>query len=145
MHSNLIARQLFDVTIRVESITEFSTNQMSIMIENTHVFTDFCDVLYAAAFICGEFAHYLKDKRKVCLNLLFKNYDFPSYIQATFLQNSLKIFVKLIENENIDNLDSLCDEINQLLKPFLFSDDFEGNEISKFNNLQLAINFFFLF
>lgn len=128
VHANLIARQLFDVTIRVESITEFSTNQMSIMIENADVFTDFCDVLYAAAFICGEFAHYLTDKRKVCLNLLSKNYDFPAYIQATFLQNSLKIFVKLIENEKVDNLDELCDELNQLLKPFLFSDDFEVQE-----------------
>lgn len=128
VHANLIARQLFDVTIRVESITQFATNQMSIMIENAGVFTDFCDVLYAAAFICGEFAHYLADKRKVCRNLLLKNFDFPPYIQATFLQNSLKIFVKLIENEQVDNLDALCDELNQLLKPFLFSDDFEVQE-----------------
>lgn len=128
VHANLIARQLFDVTIRVESITAFSTNQMSIMIENAGVFTDFCDVLYAAAFICGEFAHHLTDKRKVCINLLSKNFDFPAYIQATFLQNSLKIFVKLIENENVADLDHLCGELNQLLKPFLFSDDFEVQE-----------------
>lgn len=128
VHANLIARQLFDVTIRVESITQFSTNQMSIMIENAGVFTDFCDVLYAAAFICGEFAHHLTDKRKVCINLLSKNFDFPSYIQATFLQNSLKIFVKLIENEPVADLEHLCGELNQLLKPFLFSDDFEVQE-----------------
>lgn len=128
VHANLIARQLFDVTIRVESITAFSTNQMSIMIENAGVFTDFCDVLYAAAFICGEFAHHLTDKRKVCINLLSKNFDFPSYIQATFLQNSLKIFVKLIENESVGDLEHLCGELNQLLKPFLFSDDFEVQE-----------------
>jgi len=128
VHANLIARQLFDVTIRVESITQFSTNQMSIMIENAGVFTDFCDVLYAAAFICGEFAHYLTDKRKVCLDLLSKNFDFPPYIQATFLQNSLKIFVKLIETEQVGNLDALCDELNQLLKSYLFSDDFEVQE-----------------
>lgn len=128
VHANLIARQLFDVTIRVESITQFSTNQMSIMIENAGVFTDFCDVLYAAAFICGEFAHHLTDKRAVCTNLLSKNFDFPSYIQATFLQNSLKIFVKLIENERVADLEHFCGELNQLLKPFLFSDDFEVQE-----------------
>lgn len=75
-HGNLIAQQMLDVAIRVESIRPFATKQMvrfsfvlqsesltfdsqAILVENCSVFannTSVCEVLYAAAWICGEFA-----------------------------------------------------------------------------------------
>ena len=60
-HGNLISLQMLDVAIRVESIRTFACNQMAILLENAHVFihgsnsTTVAEVLYAAAWICGEF------------------------------------------------------------------------------------------
>ena len=60
-HGNLISLQMLDVAVRVESIRPFACNQMAILLENAHVFilgansTTVAEVLYAAAWICGEF------------------------------------------------------------------------------------------
>jgi len=62
--------QLLDVAVRVESIREFACHQMAILLENAHVFilgsnsTSVAEVLYAAAWICGEFSSHLKDPQK---------------------------------------------------------------------------------
>lgn len=78
-HGHLISLQMLDVAVRVESIRTFACNQMvnallyvnsialcyffqAILLENAHVFilgansTTVAEVLYAAAWICGEFA-----------------------------------------------------------------------------------------
>ena len=82
-HGHLISLQMLDVAVRVESIRSFACNQMvnilryansinqpfcflsltqAILLENAHVFilgansTTVAEVLYAAAWICGEFA-----------------------------------------------------------------------------------------
>ncbi|CAF1562431.1 unnamed protein product, partial [Rotaria sordida] len=52
---------MLDVAVRVESIRSFACNQMAILLENDYVFihdsnsTVVPEVLYAAAWICGEF------------------------------------------------------------------------------------------
>lgn len=79
-HSGIIAQQLLDVAIRVEAIRPFVTQQMvgifeislhmlkflfshqAILLENSQIFANgshVCEVLYAAAWICGEFAEYV--------------------------------------------------------------------------------------
>lgn len=59
-HGPLVATQMLDVAIRVQAIRKFAVQQMAILLENTNLLTQpgskMADVLYAAAWICGEFA-----------------------------------------------------------------------------------------
>lgn len=61
-HGPLVAAQMLDVAIRVQAIRAFAVAQMSLLLENVHFLTgsaqrtSMCEVLYAAAWICGEFA-----------------------------------------------------------------------------------------
>ena len=61
-HGQLIASQMLDVAIRVKAIRPFAVSQMAILLENAHLLANnsqrngICEVLYAAAWICGEFS-----------------------------------------------------------------------------------------
>lgn len=59
-HGPLVATQMLDVAIRVQQIRNFAVSQMALLLENAHLFfrpsSKMADVLYAAAYICGEFA-----------------------------------------------------------------------------------------
>lgn len=62
-HGKLIATQLLDVTIRVQAIRKFSAQQCAMLLENASILTGqpratMSEVLYAAAWICGEFARF---------------------------------------------------------------------------------------
>lgn len=61
-HGHLIAAQMLDVAIRVKAIRKFAVSQMSVLLDSTHLVASstqrngICEVLYAAAWICGEFS-----------------------------------------------------------------------------------------
>lgn len=62
-HGGLIANQLMDVAIRVVAVREFTVGQMALLLDNAHVIvgpaaarSSIAEVLYAASWICGEFA-----------------------------------------------------------------------------------------
>lgn len=59
-HGVLVAHQMLDVAIRVQAIRKFAVEQMAILLENAHILTQpsskMVEVLYAAAWICGEYA-----------------------------------------------------------------------------------------
>lgn len=61
-HGHLIASQMLDVAIRVKAIRIFAVAQMATLLDNAHLLTGnmqrngICEVLYAAAWICGEFS-----------------------------------------------------------------------------------------
>jgi AP-3 complex subunit delta-1 len=61
-HGPLVASQMLDVSIRVQAIRAFAVAQMSLLLDNVHFLTgsaqraSMCEVLYAAAWICGEFS-----------------------------------------------------------------------------------------
>lgn len=65
-HGHLIASQMLDVAIRVKAIRVFAVAQMAMLLDNAHLLTGnmqrngICEVLYAAAWICGEFSEYVK-------------------------------------------------------------------------------------
>lgn len=56
--------QMQDVTVRVQSIRHFSVSQMALLVENANLLlagsaqhrSNICEVLLAAAWICGEYA-----------------------------------------------------------------------------------------
>lgn len=61
-HGKLLANQMMDVAIRVVAVRKFTVGQMSILLENSHLFAHnshkngICEILFAAAWLCGEFA-----------------------------------------------------------------------------------------
>ena len=63
-HGQLIATQLLDVAIRVQAIRNFAVQQCSILLENACLLSGqpretMSEVLYAAAWICGEFSRFV--------------------------------------------------------------------------------------
>lgn len=59
-HGPLVAAQMLDVAVRVQAIRGFAVQKMAQLLEDAHILTQpgtkMADVLYAAAWICGEFA-----------------------------------------------------------------------------------------
>ena len=71
--------------------------------ENTHLFTGsitnhgICEVLYAAAWIVGEFSEHLTDPRATLDSLLNpKAVALPPHIQAVFVQNIVKLYASIL-------------------------------------------------
>lgn len=61
-HGPLLAHQMLDVAVRVKAIRPFAVSQMTLLLNNSHMFmqpsggSNMANVLYAAAWICGEYA-----------------------------------------------------------------------------------------
>lgn len=108
-HGALIAAQMMDVAIRVETIRGFAVAQMALLIENSHLLmggggvggrgSGATEVLYAACWICGEFAGRLPDARET-LKSMFRGKvsALPGHIQAVYIQNGLKLFVHVLRS-----------------------------------------------
>lgn len=74
-HGELIANQMLDVAIRVEAVRGAACARMSHLLENTPLLIgqndSICQVLYAAAYICGEFSQYVGFIRNINFVLSF--------------------------------------------------------------------------
>ena len=71
--------------------------------ENTHLFSGstqkngICEVLYAAAWITGEFSEFLSDPRETIDALLNPKINaLPGHIQAVFVQNIVKLYASIL-------------------------------------------------
>jgi len=136
-HGNLISLQVLDVAVRVESIREFACHQMAVLLENAHVFihgsnsSSVAEVLYAAAWICGEFSSHLQNPRKTLESMLNTKVTlFPGHIQSVYYQNILKILTFILTN--IENNDEEMKQIVSMtvdkMTVFLSSGDVEAQE-----------------
>lgn len=133
-HGSIIAEQLLDVTIRVESVRKFSVNEMVNLINSfpssSQTNTMF-EVLYAAAWIIGEFAAEIEVPNEV-LQLLLQDRSIPGHIQAAFVQNSVKVFTHIFANAVRDQdqlaIQNISDFMEQQLKHYLSSGDIEVQE-----------------
>lgn len=83
---------------------------MTILVDNVHVFrvdkdgqgSDICEVLYAATWICGEFASCLENPEATLNSMLKAKLDnLPGHIQATFVQNIFKLYSFIMSNIKI--------------------------------------------
>ena len=88
-HGSLIASQLMDVTIRVESIRSFSVRQMSLLLQNHHLLLSSqrgcsTDVLFAAAWICGEFSEHLGMIKSYTFSTLHGSIICPKFRSAQY-------------------------------------------------------------
>ncbi|CAF1223260.1 unnamed protein product, partial [Didymodactylos carnosus] len=140
-HGSLISLQMLDVAVRVESIRQFACNQMAILLENAHMFivgsnsTSVAEVLYAAAWICGEFCSHLKEPEKTLNSMLnTKIIQFPGHIQSVYFQNILKIITYILtqtaqeEKNKTDDIKELLTSTIDKLSAFLMSGDVEAQE-----------------
>ncbi|XP_044014482.1 AP-3 complex subunit delta-1 isoform X2 [Aphidius gifuensis] len=136
-HGQLVATQLLDVTIRVQAIRKYSVQQCALLLDNAHLLTcqprsTMCEVLYAAAWICGEFSSELDDKMKTLKSMLKSQKNFlPGHIQAVYVHNILKLSSIILINAKKNNETDIINEIYKLknsMNEFICSGDLEVQE-----------------
>ncbi|KAM6218533.1 AP-3 complex subunit delta-1 [Rhynchocyon petersi] len=103
-HGHLIAAQMLDVAIRVKAIRKFAVSQMSALLDNAHLVASntqrngICEVLYAAAWICGEFSEHLQEPQQTLEAMLRpKVTTLPGHIQAVYVQNVVKLYASILQ------------------------------------------------
>ncbi|XP_017094450.2 AP-3 complex subunit delta [Drosophila bipectinata] len=133
-HGRLIAEQLLDVAIRVPVVRQFAVNEMTNLLDTFTVSAQsnsMYEVLYAAAWIVGEFSGELEDAEKT-LNILLRPRQLPGHIQGVYVQNVIKLFARLattcLELQDLAGLIRLCDHVLEKLQHFNGSSDIEVQE-----------------
>ncbi|KAL9880142.1 AP-3 complex subunit delta isoform X1 [Glossina fuscipes] len=133
-HGRIIAEQLLDVAIRVPIVRQFAVNEMANLLDTFIVSSQsnsMYEVLYAAAWIVGEFSNELENVEPT-LNVLLKPRQVPGHIQGVFVQNVMKLFTRLattyMENGDVNGLITLCDQVLEKLQSFNSSNDIEVQE-----------------
>uniref|UniRef100_A0A3B4E6S6 AP-3 complex subunit delta-1 n=1 Tax=Pygocentrus nattereri TaxID=42514 RepID=A0A3B4E6S6_PYGNA len=121
-HGHLIASQMLDVAIRVKAIRAFAVAQMAMLLDNAHLLTGnmqrngICEVLYAAAWICGEFSEHLEDPNQTLEAMLRpKVATLPGHIQAVYVQNAAKLFATVLRKHEGATDSQAAQETSQLL------------------------------
>ncbi|XP_026091857.1 AP-3 complex subunit delta-1-like isoform X3 [Carassius auratus] len=121
-HGHLIASQMLDVAIRVKAIRGFAVAQMATLLDNAHLLTGntqrngICEVLYAAAWICGEFSEHLEEPMQTLEAMLRpKVATLPGHIQAVYVQNAAKLFATVLRKHEGETDSQAAQETSQLL------------------------------
>ncbi|KRZ08205.1 AP-3 complex subunit delta-1, partial [Trichinella zimbabwensis] len=140
-HGSLIAEQMLDVAVRVLPVRHFAVSQMTRLIENAGVVlscssqyrSDLSEVLYAAAWICGEFAEHISDPQSTLETMLRTKVTLmPGRIQSIYIQNIGKIYAHLLDlyekEQEWDRIYSLDNLLLSKLPQFLLSDYLETQE-----------------
>ncbi|XP_050083853.1 AP-3 complex subunit delta [Anopheles aquasalis] len=132
-HGQLIAAQLLDVAIRVQAVRSFAVNEMATLLASYPVCSvpngTMHEVLYAAAWIVGEFGSCLA-KPEQTLAVLLQPRPVPGHILAVYVQNALKLFAYLAgrDSDDVGALRAHCDTFLAGLPAFLSSADIEVQE-----------------
>ncbi|XP_064555631.1 AP-3 complex subunit delta [Drosophila montana] len=133
-HGRLIAEQLLDVAIRVPVVRQFAVIEMTNLLDTFAISTQsnsMYEVLYAAAWIVGEFSAELADAEKT-LNILLRPRQLPGHIQGVYVQNVIKLFARLatscLELQDMPGIVRLCDHVLEKLQHFNGSNDIEVQE-----------------
>ncbi|KAJ8950778.1 hypothetical protein NQ318_011271 [Aromia moschata] len=131
---HVIGAQLMDVCIRVQAIRSFAVAEMAQLLEvytSTSQFTIMQEVLYAAAWLCGEFVSELQKPEDTLLSLL-KYKILPQHIESVFIQNIIKIFASVMEKyelkEQYDDILRLCDLVTEKMSESIKSGELEVQE-----------------
>ncbi|XP_004632752.1 AP-3 complex subunit delta-1 [Octodon degus] len=138
-HGHLIAAQMLDVAIRVKAIRKFAVSQMSALLDSAHLVASstqrngICEVLYAAAWICGEFSEHLQEPPQTLEAMLRpKVTTLPGHIQAVYVQNVVKLYASILQRREQASEAEAAQEVTQLmverLPQFVQSADLEVQE-----------------
>ncbi|XP_012236054.1 AP-3 complex subunit delta-1 isoform X2 [Linepithema humile] len=138
-HGPLVATQLLDVAIRVQAIRKYAVQQCALLLENSYLLTGqpratMSEVLYAAAWICGEFSSDLEDPLATLQSLLRSQASsLPGHIQAVYVHNILKLaattFAKAEKEEDTETMDKIYN-LKDKITAFVCSGDLEVQERS---------------
>mmetsp|Transcript_29695 Transcript_29695/g.41030 ORF Transcript_29695/g.41030 Transcript_29695/m.41030 type:complete len:1213 (-) Transcript_29695:137-3775(-) len=153
-HGRLISSQMLDVTIRVKSMRSISVQNMVNLLRDPRILTDnpndttIQEVLYAAAYIVGEYADLVDDHYQVLEYLVQSRVlQFKAHIQAVFLLNAVKILAFVagqVDGADGDEddpdaefdpeyLNDMVDLMKENMVPFTTSTDIEVQERACFN------------
>uniref|UniRef100_A0A8D2DMC9 AP-3 complex subunit delta-1 n=1 Tax=Sciurus vulgaris TaxID=55149 RepID=A0A8D2DMC9_SCIVU len=138
-HGHLIAAQMLDVAIRVKAIRKFAVSQMSALLDSGHLVASstqrngICEVLYAAAWICGEFSEHLQEPHQTLEAMLRpKVTTLPGHIQAVYVQNVVKLYASILLQKEQAGETEAAQEVTQVmverLPQFVQSADLEVQE-----------------
>uniref|UniRef100_A0A158Q7G9 Adaptin_N domain-containing protein n=1 Tax=Elaeophora elaphi TaxID=1147741 RepID=A0A158Q7G9_9BILA len=140
-HGTMIAEQMLDVSVRVQSIRHFSVSQMALLVENAHLLlagsaqhrSNMCEVLLAAAWICGEYCEHLCNVQGVLEAMLKAKIPImPGHILSVYMQNIAKLYAVLLTRAEADNdwdgIDSLDNLVLSKLPQFVLADHLEAQE-----------------
>lgn len=136
-HGQLVATQLLDVAIRVQAIRNFAVQQCALLLENAHLLTGqpratMAEVLYAAAWICGEFSSELQNPLATLQSMLrSRASSLPGHIQAVYVHNILKLIACTLSKAEKENDTKSIEEIYALsdkITAFVCSGDLEVQE-----------------
>lgn len=112
-HGKLIASQLMDVAIRVKVVRPIAAKQMAALLTSSHLLNakieknGVCEVLYAAAYVVGEFAAELDNPLGLIDSLLQPTIaNLPGHIQAVCIHNVAKIYGQI--GKTIEESDEVC-------------------------------------
>ncbi|XP_069784839.1 AP-3 complex subunit delta-1 isoform X3 [Narcine bancroftii] len=121
-HGHLIASQMLDVAIRVKAIRAFAVSQMAMLLDNAHLLAGnmqrngICEVLYAAAWICGEFSEYLQEPNSTLEAMLkSKVTTLPGHIQAVYVQNAAKLYASILQQHEQASDKEAAEEMTRML------------------------------
>ncbi|XP_012500886.1 PREDICTED: AP-3 complex subunit delta-1 [Propithecus coquereli] len=138
-HGHLIAAQMLDVAIRVKAIRKFAVSQMSTLLDNAHLVASstqrngICEVLYAAAWICGEFSEHLQEPQHTLEAMLRpKVTTLPGHIQAVYVQNVVKLYASILQQKeqaaDMEEAQAVTQLMVDRLPQFVQSADLEVQE-----------------
>lgn len=138
-HGPLVATQLLDVAIRVQAIRKYAVQQCALLLENSYLLTGqpratMSEVLYAAAWICGEFSSELEDPLATLQSMLRSQASsLPGHIQAVYVHNILKLaaatFAKAEKEEDTETMEKIYG-LKEKIATFVCSGDLEVQERS---------------
>ncbi|XP_038048656.1 AP-3 complex subunit delta-1-like isoform X1 [Patiria miniata] len=122
-HGHLIASQMLDVAIRVKAIRAFAVQQMAKLLENTSLLVGsaaqlngICEVLYAAAWIVGEFSDFLLEPRSTLEAMLRQRVtSLPGHIQSIYVHNIIKLYSAILMKLEPDGEKEQITEVTQLI------------------------------
>ncbi|KAL4235570.1 AP-3 complex subunit delta-1 [Mactra antiquata] len=125
--------------LRVQAMRSFPVSQMAVLLENSHLLANnsqrngICEVLYAAAWLCGEFPDQLSDPRSVLDAMLKpKITALPGHIQSVYVQNIIKLYANIIKRAEEDDDTETVKEVGEMLQEklplFVQSSDLEVQE-----------------
>lgn len=134
-HGPLLAHQMLDVAVRVKAIRPFAVSQMTLLLNNAHMFmqpsggSNMANVLYAAAWICGEYANELEKPEETLFSMLTgKVHSLPGHIQAAYVQNIMKVLAIILSKGDNQQSIKVCKRVSDKLAQYVSSGDLEVQE-----------------
>lgn len=142
-HGAVIATQLLDVSIRVHAVRAFAVKEMTTLLTNfpetssarQNSKATMFEVLYAAAWIVGEFSEHSVDLSETLSVFLRTRPNLPGHIQAVFVQNMVKIFARIVSGilkEGDDESSNAIDQSESAVKKT--SSNNKLSEITKYSD-----------